>query len=325
MTTPQATTTSSTCDVGASLQIVEVKPGKRFSLGTLRALLPDAETALFFGKVYDLDAQQLGTLLHTVLNTDLSRALFAEGGEHSTMLQDYVVGIVDQMPPAKQGKVKFDPTVPVGEILPHVWEQLEIVVAASIKDVAARLADVVDHLPGKQGQMQFKSLMKMNAKRPVLGDYKALVTHERKQLPNLLILDVSGSMSERTVKAIIEDVIALSYKANAAMAVVSNTCTFWEPGTYDVKRVLKACEFSGTHYEMLAPLFDKRDWGTVITIADYDSSYYAKPQVAAMSGTIEEVVDISLVNRPTFMAEVVGQLAKSMRPILIGTHGSVLT
>jgi hypothetical protein len=266
----------------------------------------------------------LAALLHTVLNTDLTKALFAGDGEHSTMLQDYVLDITAQMPPTKQGKVKFDPKVPVGEILVEVWEQLEIIVAQSIKDVAEKLESVIDLLPGKTGQMQFRNLMVMNSKRPVLGDYKARIVHERKQLPNLVIFDVSGSMSERTVRAIVEDVCALSYKANACFAVVSNTCTFWEAGTYDVKRILKASEFSGTQYEMLAPLFDGRDWGTVITIADYDSSYYAKPAVAAMSGTIEEVLDISLVNRPTFMAEVVGQLAKSMRPILIGSSSAVV-
>ena len=321
--TPSSTTTSST-DLGLSLKLYEVKPGLHFSVATLRSLLPDAETCLFFGKVYELDAQQMGALLHTVLNTDLTAALFAGAGEHSIDLQDYVVDLTAQMPPAQRGKTTFKPDVPQGEVLPHVWEQLEVVVAKSIKEVAAKLEGVVDMLPGKQGSMVFSSMMKLNAKRPTIGDFRASVTHERNQIPNLLILDVSGSMSESTIRKIIDDVVALSYKANACMAVVSNTTTFWEAGTYSVDDVLRACEFSGTHYETLAPLFDGRDWGTVITVADYDSSYFAKPAVAAMSGRITEVIDVSLVNQPTFLAEVVGQLADSVRPILIGSSQYML-
>lgn len=322
--TPEQTTTSSTPDLGEALEIFEAKPGVRFSKGTLRALLPDVETALFFGKVYDLDAQQMGALLHAVLNTDLTRALFRGAAEHSDQLQDYVLDLAATIPAEKRGKVSFSPNVPIGEVLPHVWEQLEIVVATSIKEVAEKLANVVDILPGKTGQMQFKSLMVLNSKRPTIGDYRTRITHDKQQLPNLVIFDVSGSMSERTVRAIINDVVALSYKANACMAVVSNTTTFWEAGSYSVDDVLRSCEFSGTHYETLAPLFDGRDWGTVISIADYDSSYYAKGPVAAMSGRISELVDISLVNRPTFLAEVVGQLADSVRPILIGSSAYVL-
>ena len=46
---------------------MEVKPGLKFPVSTLKAMLPDAETVFFFGKVYDLDHVQLSTLLYTVL------------------------------------------------------------------------------------------------------------------------------------------------------------------------------------------------------------------------------------------------------------------
>ena len=77
MTTP-STTTSST-DLAASLEIIEVKPGVRFSIATLRSFLPDVETLLFFGKVYELDYRQVSNLLLKVLRTDVSTALFGEG------------------------------------------------------------------------------------------------------------------------------------------------------------------------------------------------------------------------------------------------------
>jgi hypothetical protein len=326
-----STMTISSAELSRSLEIFEVKPGVRFSVEVLKDLLPDIETLLFFGKVYELDAQRLATLLRKVLNTDLAEALFGEGGTHSNELQDYLVGYEDEdgnyvegiVEDYLCGDVTFGADIPHGEILPEVWDSLEVEVAQSIKDVADRLESVVNLLPGKQGSMMMNSMMTLNKKRPVIGDYRAQV-HHAPQKENLLILDVSGSMTPGTIHRIIEDVVALSYKANADMAVVSNSCTYWVAGSYSVDDVLAACEFGGTQYEKLAPLFD-RDWGTVITVADYDSSYGAKDYLAQCTGRIDEVLDISLVNRPTFMAECVGQLAGSVRPILIASSRYVLS
>lgn len=324
-------TTMSPSDLDASLQLVTVKPGTIFSLAMLRDFLPDAETLLFFGKVYALDARQLGNLLHTVLATDLTRALFAEGGEHSNELQDYLLdGYYDEegiwhdpiVGPAQQGDINLTPDVPHGEILPQMWQMLEVTVAKSIAEVAAKTLSVVDRLPGKQGSMIFKSLMKVNARRPTLGDFKAQI-HHAPQKQNLGILDVSSSVSRHTVQAIVADFVALSYKANAHFAIVSNTCSYWEPGTYGVDEVMRAAEFSGTQYEQLVPLFD-RDWGTVITLADYDSSNAAKQALLKCSGRIDQLLDISLVNRSTYLAECVGQLAASVQPVLIGNSQNVL-
>jgi hypothetical protein len=55
----------------------------------------------------------------------------------------------------------------------------------------------------------------------------------------------------------------------------------------------------------------------VVTIADYDSSRSAKDAVARCTGSIDTVLDISLVDRPTFLAECVGQLASKTQPLLI--------
>jgi hypothetical protein len=216
-----------------------------------------------------------------------------------------------------EGDITFDPEVPKGEILPEVWKSLETDVAQSIKDVAAKLESVVNLLPGKQGNMVFGAMMKLNRNRPTIGDYRAKIHHEPVK-ENLLILDVSGSMNSSTIARIIDDVVALSYMANASMAVVSNTTTFWEPGSYAVEDVLRAAEYGGTHYETLLPLMD-RDWGVVITVADYDSSQSAKDAVRKGGGHIDQVLDISLVDRPTFLAECVGQLADEVRPLLIAS------
>lgn len=322
MTTPSTTTSSA--DLFASLELVELKPGLKFSKQMLKNMLPDVETALFFGKVYELDARQLGVLLSTVLDTTLSHALLDEGGYHSSDLQDYVVDMLDFVPDCEEGDLHFDPDREVkGEILPQMWEQAEVTIAASIKAVAEKLHSVVEHMPGKQGEMVFRSMMKLNARRPTIGDYQAGI-HHAPQAQNLVILDVSGSMSQATVQTIVDDVVALSYAANAHLAIVSNTCTYWEPGAYGTDDVLAAAEYGGTRYEQLSPLFD-RDWGVVVTIADYDSRYGAKDAIRRQSGHIDTVLDISLVNRPTFLAECVGQLADEVKPLLIAASGRSLT
>jgi len=322
--------TSSIPTLRSSLEIVEVKPGLQFSLATLQSFLPDVETALFFGKVYDLDYVQLSNLLHKVLRSELANELF--GGEHSLDLQDYLVGYEDEwgnfhpgiVPPAQSGEVELSPNVPKGEILPEVWKSLEVEVAQSLKDVAAKLQDVVGMMPGKQGSMVFNSMMKLNTRRPTIGDYRARIDHGR-QKENLLILDVSGSVTAGTVHKIVDDVVALSYMANAHMAIVSNTTTHWDPGTYGSDNVVAAAEFGGTYYETLEGLL-QRDWGVVITVADYDSSADAKRHLAsACKGHIDQVLDISLVNRPTFLAECVGQLADEVRPLLIARSSRVLS
>lgn len=317
------TSTISSADLTASLDLVEIKPGMRYDRNTLKSLLPDTETILFFGKVYNLDARQLGALLHTVLNSDLTSALFAEGAEHSADLQDYLVDLGYQTH-IEEGDIVLDPEVPHGEILPQVWEDLNVEIATSIKTVAEKLGDVVSHLPGKQGTMMFQHMRALNARRPVLGDFRPKIVHAH-QGKNLVIMDVSGSMNASTVRRIVDDVVAMSYMADAAFAIVSNNAYYWEPGAYDVDSVLRKAEYGGTHYEQLAEILNQ-DWGTVITVADYDSSYGAKEHIRSnCMGSIDTVLDISLVHRPTFLAECVGQLAREVRPLLTGSSAHVLT
>lgn len=323
MTISTMTTSSSQLDSAAALQLIEVKVGgPKFGRGILRQMLPDVETALFFGKVYDLGYQDMSRLLRELFNTDLVRALTR--GEHSTELQDYLLDLAYQAPQVDEGDIVVKPNVPHGEILPELWASLEVTVAKSIKDVAAKLGNTVALLPGKNGHMVFKHMMALNRQRPQLGDYKARIAHARQQ-QNLLILDVSGSMTSPTVQAIVDDVVALSYQANAHMAIVSDHTTHWEPGGYDTQAVLNAATYGGTHYETLAPLFQSHDWGTVITVADYDSSHAAKDHLArSAKARISTVVDVSLVNRPTYLAECVGQLADEIKPILVGNSNYVL-
>lgn len=311
--------TLSSSDLKQSLDLLQLKPGKYVSWKTLGTLLPDVETALFFAKAYELDYQQLSTMLSKLFKSNVLGVL--QHGEHSNELQDYLVDTIpeDVVLMAKPTMVEAPPKA---EILPHLWEAAELTVAQSIKDVAGKLAGVLDRLPSNEGAMHFSHMAKLNKQRPVIGVYGASIAHQR-QAKNLVILDVSGSMTASTIKEIVADVVALSFKANAHLVVVSNNSFHWEPGTYNVGDVLRAAEYAGTHYETLAPLL-QQDWGTVVTIADYDSSPEAKAYLAKSQGRIGQVLDISLVNQPTYLAECVGQLADEVTPLLIGQSSMVL-
>lgn len=315
----QTTTSSSTSD---DLKLFVISSDKQISVGALRRVLPDIETTLFFAKVYELKPDQLGELLRLLWNSSLVDAL--TDGAHSLDLQDYLVEVAPDWVDVEY----VDPDAvlappPDPELLTMLWEDAMVEVADSIKEVADKISSTIHLLPSKEGSMLFKSMRTLNAKRPTIGDFKAHIQHQ--QVPDqAVVLDVSGSMTEATIATLIEDVVALSYNANAHLIIVSNNTYWWEPGTYDVPTVLAKAEYMGTHYETLAPMFDK-DWGTVITIADYDSSYSAKNWIKDnCKGHIGTVLDVSLVSRPTFLAECLGQLADEVRSLLVAAPTSRL-
>ena len=292
--------------------------GRKASWAALSRLLPDIETALFFGRAVKLSYDKLGELLYGLFKTSVIEAL--QSGDHSTELQGY---IIDTLPPAMEHiarSTSFVADSGHGEILPHMWEAVEIGVADSIGEVAAKLSTVLDSLPGKAGVMSFQHMMQLNRRRPTIGDYKAVVKHPTRS-KNLVILDDSGSMSEGTIRAIAGDVVALGMKAEATLALVSYTTRVWTPGTYSVEDVLNAGQYGGTHYETLGPLLDE-PWGVVVTIADYDSAFdaftYLRDNVTV--GSIEKLLDISLVGKPTYLAECVGQFAKEVEPLLVARN-----
>lgn len=299
----------------AATELFYIKPKKAVPVEKLREILPDIETALFFAKALNLNHEKLAELLMLLFNSTVLSALLS--GAHSTELQDYIVDTVPEHVYQQGKRPDFEPDIPQPEILPHLWESITIDVAKSVRDVADKLANVINSLPSKEGQMAFKHLAQLNKHRPTFGRFGAIIEHP--PTPDaLVILDVSGSMTEHTIRQIVDDVVALSWKANASLAIVSNDTFLWEPGSFDSNDVLHAAQFGGTYYETLAPLFNK-DWGVVVTIADYDSSRGAADVLARCSGRIGKVLDLSLVNRPTFLSHCVGQLADSIEPLLVAS------
>jgi hypothetical protein len=306
-------------DVRSALTPFEFN-GKRASWAALARHLPDIETALFFGKAVNMPWKKLNELIQGLFKSDVLAAL-TEGG-HSTSLQDYIVSIAPEDVQKIVARADFKQEQPHAEILPHMWDLVQIGVAKSIAEVAGKLSSVLDSLPGNTGEMTFATLMQMNRRRPTIGDYKARITHPHLG-KNLVVFDVSGSVNESTVTRIAGDVVALAMKANAGLCLVSDTAKYWDPGTYSVADVLREAEYNGTHYEKLAPLFNQ-DWDAVIAVADYDSSSSAGRWVREHStGSIAKLIDISLVGKPTYLSEVLGQLAHEIEPMLISADGVI--
>ena len=299
----------------SEFDLFDLGNNKKISVAALRRLLPDIETTLFFGKVYKLDAKRLGELLKRTHGGSVLDALLE--GNHSTELQSYLVEVVpDHIDVEPYIRTPDEPKD--SEVLAQLFAMAEVEVAESIAKVADTLAGTLDRLPSKEGQMLFKSMASLNHKRGTIGTFKASIVHQ--SVPDVLvILDVSGSMSAETIRTIIDDVVALSWKANAHLAIVSNDTFLWEPGSYDSTAVLAKAQYGGTQYETLAPLFNNRSWGTVVTIADYDSSRDAKRAIAATNGSVGTVLDISLVEQPTFLGECISTIAQNVKPLLVST------
>ena len=311
--------TLSPSEVDKGLELFTLKPGVKVRMEVLKDLVPDMTTALFFGKLYDLDYKQLSDLLRKLFKSTVIQALLNEGDTHSSELQDYIITTVPDAELMSAGIVPASFTDPVThEFLPELWESLEVEIASSIKQLVDSLDGVLSMVQGKYGKMLFSTLAQLNKQRQgILGTYKAQIVHP--MVPNnLVIFDVSGSVSRSTAEKIIDEVVALAYKANASLAIVSDNTFFWDAGTFNSDLVMAKAEFSGTQYETLTSVLD-RDWATVITIADFDSAHTAKDYLSQhATGHVQQVLDISLVDQPTFLAQCVGQLADKVTSLLVG-------
>jgi len=309
--------------ISSTLDVTTFSNGRSFPKKFLKDALPDMETALFFAKVYDLEAKDVAVLLADCVPGPVVEALVNEAHEHSVTLQDFMVdSFQDENGEWYYPDLEFLEAVPGAakpvdaEILPELWKNLELEIAESIAKVADTISTTIEHMPGRTGEMVFQTLAKVNARRPTIGDYQAGFKHEQVKRV-LVVFDVSGSMSEPTVKTIVDDVVGLAYEANASLAIVSNSSFFYQAGAFSTDQVLEDAEYMGTHYEMLVPLFTDQDWDAVITIADYDSSYYAKEALSRCNSKIGQLFDISLVDRSTYLAECLMHMAREVRPLLI--------
>jgi hypothetical protein len=303
-----------------SLNIVEVAPGRVFPVKWLRKTLKKPVHAVKFAKVFDLTPVELSSLLRLLFpGVDLVQALTQSAQYHSNELQTYIVALGYEHL-ITDGEPVSDPDLPDDDTLAELFEQARVVVASSMDEVAEQIDLVMGAMPGKQGRMAVKSVLKANRRAlKKLGVDEVQIVHGHHP-NNLAVLDCSGSMTEYWVRILAEPVVRMAMEANAHLAIVSSTARVWRPGEYSVESVLDEAEYGGTHYETLAGLFEGKHWGTVVTVADYDSAWGAKEVLAATGGTIDLLLDISLVQRPTFLAECLEPLAKETRPLLVGNY-----
>jgi hypothetical protein len=309
-------------------QVFRFTSGPAFPVKFLQDSIGDVETLMFVASLYHATPDEVAKLLNLCVPSDVVSALTTQAEAHSSTLQDYLVQycwdedngwVFEPMfIPGAQGS-----TAPVhAELLPEVWKNLEITIANSIAEVADKIGDTISELPGRTGEMVFQTLATVNATRPTIGDYRAGIKH--KQVKKVLVVfDVSGSMSEDTVRTIVDDVVGLAYEANASLVTVSNAAFWYPAGGFSTQQVLEDAEYMGTHYEQLLPCFQE-DWDVVVTIADYDSSYGAKRVLEQAQGKIGQLLDISLVSRSTFLAECLAPLADEVRPLLIAEQDTYL-
>lgn len=314
-------------DVRRSLNLFDIGNGKKVPELALKQMLPDIETALFFGKVYKLGYAKLSELLYLLFKgIDVVDALIGESASHSHTLQDYVLDVLPDEIEVDDASAAFSEDVEPpakGVLLEQVFEAATVEIATSILTVAEKLHGVLDRLPSKYGDMAFQSMRTLNRQRGSLGTYAAQINHCR-VAPRIVVFDVSGSVTPHTVQRIVGEVVALAYKANASLAIVSDTATYWDPGTFTVDDVLAAAEYGGTRYEQLLPLLH-RDWETVVAVADYDSQGDVPSYIKRNArGSIGTLFDLSLVNRPTHLSACLGVLAHEVKPLLIGNSNYVL-
>lgn len=302
----------------SDLELIEVKPGSVYQISLLRKILKSPKWVIRFGALKQLDAVQLAALLRLLFpDSDLVSAILSEGGRHSGHLQSYIVALgyenlaynAEVVPDGTDESAEDD------EVLAELVERFETKVAAGLEDVLNELDDVLIHMPGKQGRMEIKRVMKLDRRMRKIGVAETVISHANKR-ENLVVFDDSGSMGEDTVLRIAAAVKNMANMANAHLVLVSNTARHWNPGEFNVSGIKAAAEYGGTHYETLAPYME-RQWGTVVTIADWDSSWGAKEALARCKGSIELLLDISLVARPTFLAECLEPLAREVRPLLV--------
>lgn len=306
-----------------SLQLVALKRDGtcRWPVDVLRKTLKDPVWAVRFGALQQLDAYEMGGLLRMLFpGVTVIQALTMEGGEHSATLQSYAValGYDTLVFDAVVGNHGPDPEPERDDlVLAELAKEFEVVVAKDLDQLNFTLANTMMHMPGKQGRMEIKAQRKVDRRnRKKVGFMQARITHPR-HAENAVFVDDSGSVGEKTLTAVAHAVKAMAVKANAHLVLVSNTVRHFKPGEYTVASILANAEYMGTHYETLVPLMN-RHWGKVITIADFDSSWGAKEALSTCTGSIDTLLDISYVDRPTFLAECLDHLARESRPLMVG-------
>lgn len=304
-----------------SSRTAELKPGVRFDEAWLKDTLylteEDADALgvskydglILFGQIYKLNAQQLMHLARIVFNIDDTDDMIGmlTDGDHSYTLQSYVEELADALNIEETITFSEERTVPeYDSLLTQLFEAHQVGITDLVVQISDKFSKFLSAQPGHESKLEVQRLNKVNRRTGMPVSQRARIEYSN-LLPNLLIIDVSGSQGRHLIESIVDSCIDLAVKYDMHLAIVSHIAEWYVPGTYDRDTVMNSpCMNGGTRYASMAEIgVASQAWGTVVTMADYDGQQSDRDAWRKAGGSIDKVVDISTVTKQSWLSEAV--------------------
>ena len=300
-----------------SSRTAELKPGVRFDTDWLKdtLFLTDDEAdaigvskydgMILFGQLYKLDAAQLMHLAMIVYGGERLVDMLT-AGDHSYTLQSYTERIAGQLEIEETITFSEEKTVPAHDsLLTQLFEANQVGITSLTVEISDKFSKFLNTLPGHESKLEVQRLNRVNRRTGYPVSQRARIEYSN-LLPNLLIIDVSGSQGRPLVESFVDNCIDLAVKYEMHLALVSHIAEWFVPGTYDRDTVLDSqCMNGGTHYRALADIgVASQNWGTVVCVADFDGQQSDQDAWAKAGGSIDQVIDISTVTKQSWLSEV---------------------
>lgn len=310
---------------------VELKPGVQFDKDWLRDTLHVTEeqaeltsvgqfdAVILFGQLYKLDAQELTRLLTIVFPEDDMITMLTKG-DHSYSLQSYVADLAEALEIDQQ--ITFSPEKTHEEresLFTALFDAHQVGITDLVVKISEKFSKFLRTLPGHESKLEVQRLNRVNRRTNLPVMQRPRIQHSS-LLPNLLIIDVSGSQGYDLIESVVDNCISLAVKYEMHLALVSHIAEWYVPGTYDRDTVLNSpCMDGGTRYAALAEIgVASEQWGTVVTLADVDGQRSDMQAWQLAGGSIEQVVDISTVDSQTWLSEIVAcQSSNTVRQLVV--------
>lgn len=310
---------------------VELKPGVRFDETWLKEtlFLTDDEAAalgvskydglILFGQLYKLNVQQLMVLARIVHKTDDMVMMLTES-DHSYTLQSYIEKLdvpLEINETITYSSAKTNPEY--DSLLTTLFDAHQVGITDLVLKISDKFSKFLSAQPGHESKLEVRRLSKVNRRTGMPVSQRARIEYSN-LLPNLLIIDVSGSQGRTLIESIVDNCIDLAVKYEMHLAIVSNSAEWYVPGTYDRDAVMGSpCMNGGTRYAALAEIgVASQQWGTVVTLADIDGHRNDMDAWRQAGGTIDKVVDISTVAGQTWLSEIVAvQSASKVQQLVV--------
>ena len=316
---------------------VTLKPGVQFDRLWLQETLATTEeqaavlgvsrydAAILFGQLYKLDAQQLTALMRIVFDDNDMVRMLTEG-DHSYTLQSYTEELAEELEIVEQITFSEEKTNPEHDsMLTAMFDAHQVGITNLVVEITDKFSRFLNTLPGHESKLEVQRLARVNRRTGLPVSQRAAITNSS-LLPNLLIIDVSGSQGVDLIESIVDDCIALAVKYEMHLAIVSHMAEWYVPGTYDRKTVMESpCINGGTRYAALAEIgVASQDWGTVVTLADIDGQRSDLTAWKEAGGTIDRIVDISTVAGQTWLSEIVAcQSQRKVQQLVVAPESSI--